>query len=67
MTTDRTTDYLVSLVQELIKLPKETEWLEFKVNNDEPASTSPPLPIQRLCVGKPLPMSYGELITTPMR
>ena len=36
MTTDRTTDYLVSLVQELIKLPKETEWLEFKVNNDTP-------------------------------
>ena len=36
MTTDRTTDYLVSLVQELIKLPKETEWLEFKVNNYEP-------------------------------
>lgn len=36
MTTDRTTDYLVSLVQELIKLPKETEWLEFKVNNDDP-------------------------------
>lgn len=36
MTTDRTTDYLVSLVQELTKLPKETEWLEFKVNNDTP-------------------------------
>ncbi len=36
MTTDRRPEYLVSLVQELRKLPKETEWLEFKVNNDEP-------------------------------
>ncbi|CAG1014487.1 hypothetical protein ANAEL_04992 [Anaerolineales bacterium] len=36
MTTERHPEYLVSLVQELRKLPKETEWLEFKVNNDEP-------------------------------
>lgn len=36
MTTNRDTDYLVSLINELRKLPKETEWLEFKVNNDDP-------------------------------
>jgi hypothetical protein len=28
MTTDRPTEYLVSLVRELCKLPQETEWLE---------------------------------------
>jgi predicted HTH transcriptional regulator len=27
---------LVSLVRELCKLPQETEWVEFKVNNDNP-------------------------------
>lgn len=32
MTTSRTTDYLVSLVRELCKLPHETEWVEFKQN-----------------------------------
>jgi hypothetical protein len=32
MTTVRTVDYLTSLVNELRKLPKETEWVEFKVN-----------------------------------
>jgi ATP-dependent DNA helicase RecG len=36
MTTNRNPESLVSLIQELRKLPKETEWLEFKVNNDEP-------------------------------
>lgn len=36
MTTDRTTEYLVSLVNELRKLPRETEWVEFKRNNDDP-------------------------------
>ena len=29
--------YYISLIKELRKLPKETEWVEFKVNNDEPA------------------------------
>lgn len=29
-------EYLVGLVQELRKLPKETEWAEFKVNNYDP-------------------------------
>ena len=29
-------DYLVGLVRELCKLPQETEWVEFKVNNREP-------------------------------
>ena len=29
--------YYISLINELRKLPSETEWVEFKVNNDEPA------------------------------
>ena len=36
MTVDRTTEYLLSLLQELRKLPKETEWVEFKHNNTNP-------------------------------
>ena len=32
MTVDRVPDYLISLVHELRKLPKETEWTEFKHN-----------------------------------
>ncbi|OFZ86044.1 MAG: transcriptional regulator [Betaproteobacteria bacterium RBG_16_64_18] len=36
MTTDRHSDYLVSLVRELCKLPRETEWVEFKLNNADP-------------------------------
>jgi predicted HTH transcriptional regulator len=36
VTTDRPADYLVSLVGELCKLPQETEWAEFKVNDAEP-------------------------------
>lgn len=36
MTTIRTVDYLISLVNELRKLPSETEWVEFKVNDAEP-------------------------------
>lgn len=36
MTTKHPTDYLVSLVRELSKLPQETEWVEFKVNNADP-------------------------------
>ncbi|MBC2606087.1 ATP-binding protein [Pelagicoccus albus] len=28
--------YLLSLVEELCKLPKETEWVEFKHNNEDP-------------------------------
>ena len=36
MTTDRPNEYLVSLVQELCKLPRETEWAEFKLNDCEP-------------------------------
>ncbi|MDH5639793.1 MAG: ATP-binding protein [Nitrospira sp.] len=36
MSTDRPTGYLVSLVRELCKLPQETEWLEFKVNDAQP-------------------------------
>ncbi len=36
MTVERTEDYLHSLLRELIKLPKETEWVEFKHNNAIP-------------------------------
>lgn len=36
MTINRPEDYLISLVHELCKLPGETEWLEFKHNNDDP-------------------------------
>ncbi len=32
----RTSDYLISLVNELRKLPSETEWVEFKCNNQDP-------------------------------
>jgi ATP-dependent DNA helicase RecG len=35
MTTERPQEYLVSLVRELCKLPKETEWVEFKHNNSK--------------------------------
>lgn len=36
MTLDRGDSYLISFVSELLKLPKETEWLEFKQNNADP-------------------------------
>lgn len=36
MTASRSADYLASLVRELGSLPRETEWVEFKVNETEP-------------------------------
>lgn len=36
MTTDRPAEYLMSLMRELCKLPQETEWVEFKVNDATP-------------------------------
>lgn len=36
MTVDRPTEYLLSVLHELRKLPNETEWIEFKHNNDDP-------------------------------
>lgn len=36
MTSDRPAEYLASLVRELCALPRETEWVEFKVNDAEP-------------------------------
>lgn len=36
MTSDRPAAFLVSLVNELRELPRETEWVEFKVNDAEP-------------------------------
>ena len=29
-------DYINNLIRELISFPNETEWVEFKQNNDEP-------------------------------
>ena len=37
MTSDRTPEYLAGLVRELCKLPRETEWLEFKTTIDKMA------------------------------
>ena len=37
MNAERPPEYLVSLVQELRKLPAETEWVEFKVDEHEPS------------------------------
>ena len=36
MTTDRTIEYLQGLLRELCALPDETEWVEFKKDNDNP-------------------------------
>jgi len=36
VSTDRNAEYLAGLVRELCKLPRETEWVEFKVNNSDP-------------------------------
>ena len=36
MSTNRDDDYIKSLIYELIKQPKESEWLEFKHNNKDP-------------------------------
>lgn len=36
MTVDRSLEYLQSLLKELCSLPQETEWVEFKQNNDDP-------------------------------
>ena len=36
MTADRSAEYLISLAQELCKLPQETEWAELKVNDADP-------------------------------
>lgn len=36
MSLDRPAEYLIGLVQELRKLPRETEWVEFKHNKAEP-------------------------------
>jgi len=36
MTTDRSTEQLTVMVNEFLTLPKETEWMEFKLDNDEP-------------------------------
>lgn len=33
---NRDNDYFAGLVHELCKLPRETEWVEFKVNNSDP-------------------------------
>jgi len=40
MTIDRNTEYLLSLLNELRKLPRETEWVEFKHYNNHPDETA---------------------------
>ena len=40
MTPIRDHDYLVGLVRELCKLPRETEWVEFKTNYGDPERIS---------------------------
>ncbi|ACL03414.1 putative transcriptional regulator [Desulfatibacillum aliphaticivorans] len=37
MAVDRSHEYMVGLIHELRKLPKETEWVEFKHNNAKPS------------------------------
>ena len=39
MSGDRPADYLASLVRELCALPRETEWVEFKVDQAERAGS----------------------------
>jgi len=36
MTVNRDTSYIISIINELRKLPKETEWVEFKLSDDNP-------------------------------
>ena len=36
MTVDRSKEYFLGILQELRKLPTETEWVEFKHSNDDP-------------------------------
>lgn len=36
MTLERSREYLLSLLKELLRLPNETEWVEFKKDNDKP-------------------------------
>jgi len=36
MSINRSSDYIISLIKELIKLSNETEWLEYKFNNKQP-------------------------------
>ena len=40
MSAERPIEFLVSLVHELCALPKETEWAEFKENDDNPEEIS---------------------------
>lgn len=35
MSINRSNDYIISLIKELLKQPNETEWLEFKYNNSD--------------------------------
>ena len=36
MSIDREKHYINSLIKELLNQPRETEWIEFKRNNDDP-------------------------------
>ncbi len=55
MTLERTQEYLQGLINEFLKLPCETEWIEFKkiiriqMNLE---NISPPFQIQQLCAAR---------------
>lgn len=57
---------LDKLVNELRKLPTETQWLEFKHNNYTPdmiGKDITPLPTVLLFTKKVAPICFGELMT----
>jgi hypothetical protein len=59
---DRSTDYFASLVRDLRTLPRETEWVEFKVNNSNPIEIGEyisALANAAALLDKPRPTSYG--------
>ena len=52
----------ISLLQELISLPKETEWLEFKANRYDPQTLGEYLPAdlrERLRIGDRVSIQAG--------
>ena len=53
-------DYLKNLVRELTKLPYETEWVEFKVNNIEPQMIGEYISILLLYLEERKVILFGE-------
>ena len=70
MTAERSNRYLLSLFHELRKIPHETEWVEFKHNNDNPDEIGEYLSAlanSAALLGKVMRTWYGVWITVPMR